>query len=106
MQSRGAPVKGKVSLYCSCTDQQGLTTAVKGELEDDQACDSQLQSDLSNNQVTLLDRQQLSVDPTGNPGVGDESGSLRALGRVEFKCELWRGVSLFNFFFLDLVIRC
>lgn len=46
---------------------------------EDQACDSQLQHDLPNNQVTLLDCWRLSVDPTGNPGVGDERRSLRAL---------------------------
>ena len=37
-----------------------------------------------------------SVDPTGSPGVADESQSLRALWGLECKCELWRGVSIFK----------
>ena len=39
---------------------------------------------------------KLWVDPTGSPGVGDESRSLRALSSAECKCELWSGVSIFK----------
>lgn len=80
-----ASVTRKVSLSCSCTVQRGFTTAVKFEPDGWSNLWPAEQYDLSNNQVTLLDCQQLSVDPTGNPGVGDE----RRLARSAVGCWTW-----------------
>lgn len=72
MQSTGAPVTGERCHYLARAQfGRGLNNSC--EVSRWRMKPVTRSYDHPNNQVTLQDCQQLSVDPTGNPGVGDES---------------------------------